>query len=228
MNKLYSEASLKIKRLEANQISCLHQGALVAAAVASISDLIAIDQDQEKIVVLDTLLDRVEQVLNMSRDELQKLFTVLQDSGLLKVEIEPEKKRQIVRLDAARKLANFVQFVRDAKHGSARKLLRAKFSHKETRVLSAIVKFAARLGLELEKTCKLTVRDLERSLEKATGVRFELDALQKGIDFKLLAIKEEGGESYLVLRPAHLGRTIACLEAIRKLSALEAAAPASP
>jgi CRP-like cAMP-binding protein len=221
MNKLYSEASLKVKRLEVNQISNQYLGIQLAAAIANLADLLAITIDGEKFIVIETLLDKLELVLNVPKDNLSRLFAVLQEAGLLKVEIEPDKKRTVAKLDTALKLSHFVQFVREAKHGPARKLVRAKFTHKETRVMSAMVKFAARLGMDLEKTCKIGVKDLERSLEKATGVRFELDALDRGVELKLLAVKEENGEQHVVMRPAQLGRTVACVEALRKLSALD-------
>lgn len=222
MNKVYSESMMRIKKLEATQISNVYVGALIASAFGSIAEYMAIKQEDTKIVVVEDLLAKLEFVLNMKKEEIDRVFAVLLEAGLVKLEIEMEKKRTIVKLENAQKLQHFAQFVRESRHGSTKKLVRARFSHKETRVLSAIVKFAMRLEMDMDKTGKLSVADLEKSLEKATGVKFERDALEKGIKLKLLDVEggSEGG-GFVVMKPAHLGRTVACVEAVRKLSALD-------
>ncbi len=223
MNKVYSESVMRVKKLEANQISNVYTGAQLAAAFGAVAEFIAIKQEDSKIVVVEDLLARVEMVLNIRKEEIDRVFAVLLEAGLVKLEIEMEKKRTIVKLENAQKLAHFAQFVRESKHGATKKLVRARFSHKETRVMSAIVKFAQRLEMDMEKTGKLAVADLEKSLEKATGVKFERDALDKGVKLKLLAVEGDasGGGLQVVMKPSHLGRTVACVEAVRKLTALD-------
>lgn len=221
MNKVYSEAVVKIKKLEANQISNVYIGALLASAFGSVAEYMAIKQEDTRLVVVDDLMNKLEFVLNMKREELDRIFAVLLEAGLVKIEIEPEKKRTVCKLENAQKLQHFAQFVRESKHGSTKKLVRARFTHKETRVLSAIVKLAARLDMDLDKMCRLPIKDLAKSLERATGVKFERDALDKGVKLKLLAVEGNEGEEVVVMKPSHLGRTVACVEAVRKLSALD-------
>lgn len=221
MNKVYSEAVIKIKKLEVNQISNVYLGSLLASSFGAVAEFVAIKQEETKIVVVDDLMNKLEFILNMKREELDRIFAVLLEAGLVKMEIEPEKKRTVVKLDSAQKLAHFAQFVRESKHGSTKKLVRARFSHKETRVLSALVKLAARLDMDLEKMCRLPIKDLTKSLERATGVKFEREALDKGVKLKLLAIEGNEGEEVVVMKPSHLGRTVACVEAVRKLAALD-------
>lgn len=226
MNKVYSESVMRVKKLEATQISNVYTGAQLASAFGSLAEYMAIKQEDTKIVVVEDLLAKLEFVLNIKKEEIDRVFAVLLEAGLVKLEIEMEKKRTIVKLENAQKLAHFAQFVRESRHGPTKKLVRARFTHKETRVMSAIVKFAQRLEMDMDKTGKLPVADLEKALEKATGVKFERDALEKGIKLKLLAVEGEGGSggAQVVMRPAHLGRTVACVEAVRKLSALDSQA----
>ncbi len=221
MNRLYGESVAKIKILEQKQISNLFLGSLVASAFSQVSEFMAVKFEDTKMVVVDDVVQRLELVLNIPKDHLEKLFAVLIDAGLIKLEIEPERKKTVTKLENAQKLGYFSQFVKESKHGPMKKLIRAKFSNRETRVLSAVVKYAARLEMDLSKVCRLKLKDLEASLERTTGVKFERDTLQKGVDLKLLTLEGAEGDESLVTRPVQLGRTIACVEAIRRFETLE-------
>ncbi len=220
-NKNYTDASVRIKQLESSQHSFVDAGAQLAAAFGGVGELIAIKSDVGRLIIVEDMLGRLETILNYRKEDLEKLYQVLVDSGLLKVEIDPERKKMIVKLENAQKLTHFAQFVRESKHGSTKKLVRARFTNKETRVVAGVVKLAARLGMDLDKLCKFNVKELERSLEKATGIRFDSEALEKAASFKLLAIEKTPEGDVVVTKPAHLGRTIACIEAVRKFQTLD-------
>lgn len=224
MNKLYGEAVVRIKKLEATQVSNVYIGAQIAAAFATISEYLAIKYEDTKIVVVDDVLDKLEPLLNLEKKEIDRVFAVLLEAGLLKVEVESDKKRSVSRLANAQKMVHFAAFVKETKHGPAKKLLKARFTHKETRVLSALVKLGQKLGVDMEKTCKFALKELERTLEKSTGVKFEKVALDKGVLLKLVELQGEGDTAEVVFKPSALGRTVACIEAVRKLTALDNAA----
>lgn len=221
MNRLYGESIAKIKDLEAKQINNVYLGSLIASAFSQVAEFMAIKFEDTKMAVVDDVVQRLELVLSIPKEQLEKIFAVLNDAGLIKIEIEPEKKRTVTKLESAQKLAYFAQFVKESKHGPTKKLLKAKFTNRETRVLSAMVKYAARLEMDLSKVCRLKIQDLETSLERTTGVKFERDTLQKGVDLKLLTIEGAEGDESVVTRPVQLGRTIACVEAIRRLETLK-------
>lgn len=221
MNKTYSEAAVRIKRLESSQLSYVYTGAQLAAAFGTLAEFMTFNAPEGRMVVIEDVLQKLELALNIRKDELDRVFNVLLEAGLLKQEIEPDKKRTVTRFENAQKLSYFAQFVRESKHGATKNLVRAKFTHKETRVLSALVKLAARLDMDLDKNGRLGIKELERSLERVTGVKFEREALEKGIALKLLAIQGTGEAEAVVLRPSHLGRTVACVEAVRRLLALD-------
>lgn len=218
MNKLYTDCVMKVKRLEMTQVTSVYTGAQIAAAFGAVAEFMAIKVDDHKVVVIEDVLSKLEGVLNLTKPELDRIFGVLLEAGLLRLEVEPDRKRTVTKLDNAQKLAFFAQFVRESKVGATKKLLRAKFTHKETRVMSALVKFAQRLNMDLEKTVKFSITELKGALERATGVKFEKDGLIKGDKLKLLALQGEGETEVVVFKPSHLGRTVACIEAIRKLT----------
>jgi CRP-like cAMP-binding protein len=221
MNRHYTEAVLRAKQLEASQVDAVFLGAQMAAAFGAIAEPFAIRQDDHKIVIVADMVDKLEAVLNLDRGVLDRIWQVLLDSGLLRIEIEPDKKRTVARLENAQKMTHFATFVKDARHGPTKKLVRARFTHKETRVMSALVKLAARLGMDLDKVCRFSTKELASSLERATGVKFDREALEKGVGLKLLALEQQGDDLQVVMKPAHLGRTVACIEAMRRLAALD-------
>jgi CRP-like cAMP-binding protein len=220
-NKLYSDAVLRVKQLEENQVSYLYRGALFASAFGHLAELLAVKYEDSKIVVIDDAMQKLEFALNIPRDELDKIFTVLSDSGLIKVEIEPERKRNVVKLEVAQKVSYFAQFVKESKHGASKKLVRARFSNKEFRVLSALVKYAVKSGHGADKPCQLAVKELEEQLDKKMAVKFDMESLKKAHLLKLLEVKGANGQEQVSFRPGSLGRTITCIEAVRRLQELD-------
>lgn len=221
MNRMYSDAVLKMRKLESTQISDVYLGSLVACAFATTSELMATPTDIGKIVVIEDVLQKLEFMLNMRREDIDRIWHCLVESNLIKIELESDKKREIAMLDNARKLAYFGQFVKDSKAGATKRFVRARFSNKETRVLSALVKYAQRMSLDIDKVCRLRCRDLERSLERNTGVSWDRLALNKGVELELIRIEGSGDDEIIICRPRELGRTVACVEAMRRLSQLE-------
>lgn len=221
MNRMYTDAALKIRKLEATQISDVYLGALIACSFATTSELMATPTDIGKIVVIEDVLQKLEFMLNMRREDIDRIWQCLVESNLIKIELESDKKREIAMLENARKLAYFGQFVKDSKTGSSKRYVRARFSNKETRVLSALVKYAQRMSLDIDKVCRLRCRDLERSLERNTGVTWDREALNKGVELELLRIEASGEDEIILCRLRELGRTVACVEAMRRLSELE-------
>ena len=219
MNSAFADQSVKISELEENQLGHLYYATLMVSAISGMADHLAITQESGKIVVIDDLLQKLEMVLNMERPLVDRVFGVLLESGLVRVEIEPERKRQVIKLAAAQKLSHFVQFVRDTKHGSAKKYLKARFNYKETRLLSALVKFSQRQGLALDQNCTLTFAQLQQDLQKALGVPFEEAALSKAATLQLITITDKLGA--VEFKPVTLARTIACVEAILRLEELD-------
>ncbi len=221
VNKLYTDTMIRVKKLEENQISFLYKGTLFASAFGHLADLLAVKYEESKIVVVDDVMQKLEFALNMPREDLDKIFVTLSEAGLIKIEIEPERKRNVVKLEIAQKVAYFAQFVRETKHGPGKKILKVRFSNKELRVLSSMVKYAVKTGNAVDKACELSVKDLEEKLEQKMAVKFDRMALTKAQGLKLLDVKGAHAEERVVFRPGSLGRTVTCIEAVRRLEELD-------
>lgn len=221
MNRLYGETLKDLKKAQVEQVDNVYLGALIASAFAHTAEFVAVKYEETKLVVVDELIQRLELILNLPREKIDRIFGVMVNSGLLRLEIEQERKRTVTTLDNAKKMAFFAQFIKESKSGPTKKLLNVHLTNRDTRVLSGIVKYAAKLQMDLNKVGRLDIQDLENSMERVTGVTFEKEAIQKGIELKLVTLEEVGGKESVVTRPSQLGRTIACLEAIRRLSTLD-------
>ena len=196
VNKLYTDTIIRVNKLEENQISFLYKGTLFASAFGHLADLLAIKYEDSKIVVVDDVMQKLEFALNIPREDLDKIFVTLSEAGLIKIEIEPE-------------------------HGPGKKILKVRFSNKELRVLSSMVKYAVKTGNAVDKPCELLIKDLEEKLEQKMAVKFDRMALTKAQGLKLLDVKGEDPEQRVVFRPGSLGRTVTCIEAVRRLEELD-------
>jgi hypothetical protein len=65
------------------------------------------------------------------------------------------------------------------------------------------------------------VKELEESLERKMAVKFDRIALTKGQALKLLEVKGNAPEERVFFRPGSLGRTVTCIEAVRRLEELD-------
>lgn len=241
MNDIYSDAVTSMRWLEDHRLSFVYKGAQFAAAFAAVADLLAIPSEDEPFVRIGELMDRLEVILNTTRAELDKLYQVMEQVGLIKAGKESNQRTPTVKVDQARKVAYFAQFVRDLKRGPHKALLGVRFSTKETRTLAALVKLAKRLDMDMEKPCTLPLSEVQKSLERVTGVRFDRDALDKAIQLGLLSLDgngngnggvggDAGGDDEdiaasecLVFQPAAMGRIVTCLEAFRRFTAMDQA-----
>lgn len=88
--------------------------------------------------------------------------------------------------------------------------------------MSGLVKLAVRLEMNMDKPCRFKVGDLKVTLEKSIGIKFDTSCLTKGETLKLLEIEGTEDDAEVIFLPAYLGRTVACIDAIRKLQAFDA------
>jgi hypothetical protein len=77
------------------------------------------------------------------------------------------------------------------------------------------------MGLDLKSTVNISVVDLEKSMEKSVGQKFEAASLDQAEQSKMLSITGEGPQRKVVFVPSELSRTMAHLMAYRKLEQLQ-------
>jgi hypothetical protein len=217
MNRKYSETLLELKQARETQITSLFLATQMAQGLVIVGRSIAKNQDGQDIVIVEELLEKFELVLNQPREVIAGIWQVFSDAGLVKIEIEPEKKRKVVPLERLDKVSVFTQFVRESGQGSTRKILKARFKFKELLTMTTLVKFVIKQGAAPDKSAAFKVSDIAAGFEKSTGVPWDAAHLEKPAKLGLLVTKGEGPDMTMTFTPSALGRTLGCVAAMKKL-----------
>jgi len=218
MNRKYFEAMVELRKLRKTQADDLFLARQMACSMAMIGSLIKISVDGEDLLVADDLKDKLSDALNFPREQIEKVFTVFIESGLLSLEVDKEKRRKVIRFDAAERLNYFNHFILESKNGPVRKLIKAGFTTKEIRVLVAMVRQTAKKeGVDIQTPQRVLISELNESLVKDMRVSFDEAVLEKPFSLSLLTLEGEGDGRTVVFTPADLARTFACLDALKRL-----------
>jgi CRP-like cAMP-binding protein len=218
MNRRYSETMIELKQARETQITSVFLATQMAQSLVIVGKSIAKNQDGVDLVFTEELLEKLELVLNQPRELVAGIWQIFVDSGLVKVEIEPERKRKVVTLDRLDKASMFTQFVRESAQGSTRKILKAKFRFKELQTLTSLVKFVIKKGADPNKSAAFKVSEIVPQFERTTGVAWDFDHLEKPIKLGMLVVKGEGESQTLTFTPSSLARTLGCVAAMKKLT----------
>lgn len=186
---------------------------LVVASAPKMSILV----DDKKFVVVDELKDYVEQAMLLTEELTNKFFDILIEAGMLKIEIEPDRKRKVISLATAEKLMTFAQFIAEAGRGQTKKLLGTALSNRELRTASAVISYAKRKNMKLNGECALNTSDLEENLEKATGTKFEVAALSALHALKLVNFASDDELKFI---PSQLSRTLTNVQTYKRIEKL--------
>ncbi len=221
MNKNYAASIVEIKHLGQTQITKLYSATQIAATLASVAPLIKVKIDEAEGVYLEEITDKLEEFTLRPKEEIAEILDIFIEAGMIKGEKEIERKRTYITLANCQSVKNFSTWVAQAKSGQNKKLLQANFSNKEYRILSSIVRFARKLNLNLKSTVKIAVSDLDKSLEKTVGQKFEMGGIEQAVKLKLVSISGEGPARMVAFVPIELSRTMAHIMAYKKLEQLQ-------
>lgn len=219
MNEKYSSSQELIRELKKTQLSYIYLCRQMCGVIAATSPKMCITVDNKRFVVADEMKDFLEQALLISTELVAKLFDVFVDSGMLKIEIEPDRKRKVFSVKSSEKLLTFAQFIADARRGQNKKIIDTEFTNKEIRTLTGIISFAKRMEMDLKSECSLNISDLSNSLEKMTGTKFEIDALDASIKLKLVNHKINADKITFI--PTQLSRTLTNIKNYKKIEKFE-------
>jgi CRP-like cAMP-binding protein len=198
--------------LRQSQITRLYTATQIASALGVFGESLAKQLDDRKVLFREELIEQLACALARPRLEIEKIFEILVGAGLVKLEIEPDRKRKIIDLSCVRRLTAFAEFVGSVKSGKIRKLVKAELSMREKRCLVAMVRYA-----KGQTVAHLPIAELEERLHAVTGQEFSLEALEQSERLHLVRVEGFGASAKLVFAPAELGLKLACMEGYRKL-----------
>lgn len=207
------EQSKVLEDVKHSQIDMTYEAQLLCATLSSLAPYHKESTDRGDVVFLPSILEQAADCLCMPENKIKRIIDILHDSGLIKMEKDPDKKQMVVPYKILTAVVDFSQFVTDSRHGLARKQVRHHYKSKSIRNARAIVMYAQKKGFDAGKTVKFTYPELEASLEKVTGTAFIADSLEELAPLKLLEVADEE----ISFVPRTLGRSIAKIAAIHKL-----------
>lgn len=221
INERYSEAKVHLEKLKKNQASFVFFATQLAGAAAAIGELISRSGEGEKVIIVDDLLNKFELILALPKKDIATIWEIFSDVGLIHETVDAEKKKRVIKLSNAQKLNYFSEFVQKYRRGKFKELESANLTHRETRNLIAMTKVARHMGLDLSAKVQIKVSDIEGLCKKVTNNSFDAKCIQAAVRIKLAELVAGAPELSVAFVPVDLGRTVGCLEAIRRLTALE-------
>jgi CRP-like cAMP-binding protein len=225
MNEKYAQSLLVIRKLKATQVNTLFIGAQVASALPVIAPLVSMSVEKKSFLLVEETLEKLEQILARPKSEIESILEVFQTAGLIKIEIEPEKKRRVVDLEIAKRVAPFASFVAQSNAGKTKKIVMARLSPKEYRYLRALLPVAKAGGIEPKGLIRLPVQTCHEKFEMVTKVAFDPMALGRAVALGIIELNGDWSTGTLEFAPTDMLRTVVFAETFGRLEALASAAP---
>lgn len=221
MNKQFSESVNKLDLLEKNQADLLYTSAQLASGIANCAEEKHVLLDDIPGLLPDMILDYLQPILLREKEELEKIFSIFVDSGMIDLKIEQEKKRKFFTVENAIKIQDFCEFVSQSNRKKIRRLIESKFTNREIRVIAGLLRFVEVRTPKAQGVASFTVAELDKNLEKKTGQKFELDALKQAELLKMISIEGQKENMKVVFTPKNVSHILAHLKAYRKILAID-------
>jgi CRP-like cAMP-binding protein len=222
MNRRYSEALIELKQVRNNQVTSLFlasqmaQG-LVVVGRGMIEKIDGAPVDRHMVVV-DALIDSMSRVLNQPREVILRIWQVLRDCGLIEVDKDQARQRDIVSTEQLDKIGIFSRFLRDLSQESNKRLVKVKFRNSELMGLVALVKIMIKNGAKPDESATCEVAKIAAEFEQLVGTPWKSSLIEKPQKLGLMLVRESGTSMTLTFTPRILGQTLSCLAAFKKLS----------
>jgi hypothetical protein len=173
--------------------------------------------DGRQVVFLDAMLDQITAVLRHSREELLEVQEILKDSALMKVELDPDKNREIVQLERIEKLAWFAEFAHAVRTGPKKKLLDTRILHKQRRQLYALKEYVQKQGRDTHANYSEDRNALCIRFEQLMKQPLDAATLDLAKQLKLIEISRKNDQDIVTFQASTMVRTVLCLNVIRRL-----------
>lgn len=222
MNKAYADSVAKYRAAKENQISAGYKASRMCSLLATCAEKICIKRDDDMIIWENDMEDFVSESLTIPEDETRKILAILADSGMIKVMIDPEKKKKYITQKNLKTLRAFTTFFDTSTRGLPKRLLRDPLSNKENRHLLALVKYARKSGLKVSAEVKLNFTELAQSLDRLIGQEFMPEELTKPEKLKLIKIVKTGSDQDCVaFIPMDVSRVLTHVSVLRRLMKMD-------
>ena len=145
MNENFSQAKAQLRKIEGEQLNALYIAGQMARIIAAVAPDKQKSFDDIPGLLPADILDYIEPMMGRSRLEIEEIFEIFQNCGIIDMKIEKEKKRKYFTVKNAQALRDFSEFLEQAKRRKIKNILDAKFTGKENRRAHSLMR-----GFELK------------------------------------------------------------------------------
>jgi CRP-like cAMP-binding protein len=174
-------------------------------------------EDGRDMLVLDDMLSLLEGCLGYERKILNRIMDIFKNSGLIKLELEPDHGKEIMTLAGAVRLKWYTEFARKARSGANRRLVQTPIPFKFRRTLFALRDLVQKQGGDINKNAVFELNDLVEKFEKICKIPMEPGALELAEKLQLLETKKNGEKHSVSFHPANMTRSLIAVNVIRRL-----------
>lgn len=221
MNDKYSDAIKRIDDISRKGFTPLQKARLISNCIGTLTPMMGRDIDDKKAMFMSDLLPLVSQVVGITEEEMQPVVDVLMETGLIKVTIDPEKKKKYLSADYAKKNLLFAKFVQEAAYGTNRKLVQAQITPKQKRMSTALVRYAKSTGGSLGKPVTFNQTQLQDELKPKTTVTYHRETIMALGELSLFTIDKAAKPYTISFVPTKVSRMMAFIEAYHRIVALD-------
>ncbi len=173
--------------------------------------------DGKEVIILDEIMSLIESCLGYERSALNRVMDVFKNTGLIKVEIEPDHGKEVLSLTGAMRLKWFSEFVRTTKVGKNRKLVNAVIPFKQRKVLFGLREFVQKTGGDIAKNYSIDLAELAEKFEPTVKIPLEQAAIEGAEKLGLIELKRAGDKVTLSFHPTNMSRILIAVLTIKRL-----------
>lgn len=221
MNKNYSKTVNHMEYLSGNQISYFYTSAQMASTISVCAPMLrTIVEDDVEAVFPEDMQHLLEMILLKSREEIDVIFQIFIDCGLIPVRIEQDKKQKYFTVEDALKIKDYAEFIKSLQRKKMKRILDTRIANREVRILAAMVRYVEKTAPDLSRDITLTSAELQKNMERIVGQKFDLSFLNNAKDFGLVRITGSEDAEKISFSPRSLSHTLIHIAVYKKLSEL--------
>lgn len=221
MNAKYTQAIERIDAITRKGLTAKQKAHLVTNTIGTLTPRLGRDIDDKKAMYYEDLMPIVAEIIGQNEEDLQPIVDILLEAGLIKLTIDPERKKKYLSAEYAKKNLLFAQFLRESEYGANKKLVEAQLTPKQKRMITALVRYAKSTGSSLGKPVKFGEDQLAGQLKPKTTVSYHKETIVTLGELSLFEVEIKRDLLTIAFVPAKVSRMMAFVDAYHKINALE-------
>lgn len=218
INDQYAKTLQEKNEILARGLDQLYISTQIADSMAELGPLKAKRlPDGREMIFLADMSQLIQGCLGYQAASLAHIIDTFKNTGLIKVEIEPDHNKEVISLASALRLKWYADFVRSSRSGKTRKMVQTALPFKHRKMLFALRDYVQKSGADPNKGYSIDLSLLADQFEKLVKLPLDPQAIESAEKIGLIELKKQGDKSTLSFHPTNLVRTLIAINVIRRL-----------